>query len=151
MRFDVPDSLFQRLRDRTGRGLDDKRSGSAVRMQSERRIGWWLAQAPWLVVLAQIASFYAYVLRARLAFGAWPSPHRLDRLDLSIHATLLALGGLATALTPALAIVLLSAARTLGVERRILRTSAGTFVAVYTVWLILLTVDPGHFGQWFLD
>lgn len=116
-----------------------------------RRIGWWLAQIPSLVVVAQIASFYAFVTRARLAFGEWPSHHHSDHVYPSVHGTFIVFGGLATALTPALAMVFLAVARTLGVAERTLWNSLATYVAVFALWFILFAVDPGHFGKWFLD
>jgi hypothetical protein len=54
-------------------------------------------------------------------------------------------------LSPALAIVLLAAARALGLSRRHLRVAAVAFGVAYLGALAVFHLDPGRFGEWFLD
>ncbi len=90
-----------------------------------------LARASTATILVQLALFYGFVLRARFALGRWPEPYRPDpkQLGFSVHSVVVILGGFLTVLTPALAVVLLAAARALGLPRQhlcVFRTDLNT-------------------------
>ena len=50
-------------------------AASAMRTDTQK-IGVAIAQLPSILVIAQAASFYLYVVRGRLALGRWPSLYR---------------------------------------------------------------------------
>jgi hypothetical protein len=104
-------------------------------------------------VLTQIVLFYGFVLRARLALGRWPVYSHPDPKDLGfpIFYTIVMLGGFVTFLTPLFAALLLAVAKWLGVPRHHLVVSAVIFGACYLSGVVLCAVDPGKFGDWFLD
>ena len=112
-----------------------------------------LAHIPTATVIVQLVLFYGFVLRARLALGRWPEPYRPDpkELNFQFHYGVVTLGGMVTGLMPLLAIVLLAAANALGLPRKRLFAAAVVFGACYLGGVALCVVDPGAFGDWFLD
>ena len=119
-----------------------------------RMAGIGLAHFCSAVVVLQVGTFYAYVLRARLALGVWPIPYRPDPKDLefSAHHNVVLLGGVATLmLTPFLAVVLIGAAKALRVPRGILARAALMFAVCYVGFVVLCYVDPGRFAEWMID
>jgi hypothetical protein len=92
-------------------------------------------------------------LRARLLLGRWPEPYRPDPKDLDVgaHAGIAMLGGLYVIVSPAVAIVLLGAAKLLGLSRRELLVAAVVYGVCYAAALATLRIDPGHFGEWLMD
>jgi hypothetical protein len=122
-------------------------------LPSERTLALVLAHAPTAMVLGQLAVFYGLVLRARLALGRWPRPNLPDpkEIDFPVHAVVTIVGGFFTVLTPVLAVILLGAARALGLPRPQLRASAVAFGLCYLAGVALYVADPGGFGEWFRD
>ena len=116
-------------------------------------IGLVLVHVPTAIVVTQVASFYSFVGRARLALGRWPAPYRPDPkdLDFSSHHLLLWVGCLISALTPFLLLTTYSAAATLRVSSSHLRVAAAVFALCYLGAATLWFVDPGKFGEWFRD
>lgn len=110
-----------------------------------------LAWLPALFPLGYLALFYSYVLRARLALGVWPRPYQPDPKDLGfdLHylAVLLALP--VWFISPILLLIWL-----LLWPRGRRKALLWPFLAFLLIWLLgwlLLRLDPGQFGTWFMD
>jgi hypothetical protein len=125
----------------------------ARRLPSDRRIAVVLAHGATVLIVGQAAVFYGLVLRARLALGRWPEPHRPDPkdLDFGVHSTIAVLGVIGAGVSPILAVMLLAAARARGLSRRHAYAAALTFGACYLMGILLVRADPGRFGEWLLD
>jgi hypothetical protein len=124
-----------------------------LRLLPKQTIAVVLAHGPAATILVQLALFYGFVVRTRLALGRWPEPYRPDpkELDFPVHYSVVALGGFLTVLTPLLAVLLFAAAKVLGLPRNRRLAAAVIFVVCYLGVVVLCLVDPGAFGEWFLD
>lgn len=110
-----------------------------------------LAWLPALLPLAYLALFYGYVLRARLVLGVWPRPYQPDPKDLgfALHRLAVLLTLPVWAISPVLLLGWL-----LFWPRRQRKALLWPFLAFLLIWLLgwlLLRLDPGQFGAWFMD
>ena len=113
----------------------------------------------WFAILSAIpatalAIFYTYVIRARLVLGHWPTPYNPDpkSLGFSVHylaALILMPATFASAIMALILVVLLATGR-LG-SFRAARKRILIFVIIWSVWFLLMRLDPGHFMYWFMD
>jgi hypothetical protein len=125
----------------------------AVDVPSDRKIALALAHAATGLIVGQGVVFYGLVVRARLELGEWPRPHPPDpvALPFRVHANIAAIGGGLVFFSPLLAVILVSAARGLGLSRSRLFAAVVAYVVSYVAAMAVYVFDPGGFGAWFLD
>ena len=106
-----------------------------------------------LIPAAGLFALYSYVVRARLALGAWPQPYRPDPKDLGFalhHGAVAVL--LEAALLSPLALILCLLVHRMSPQRR---RRAGSAVVVFLVGYLALWAalrfDPGSFMEWYAD
>ena len=114
----------------------------------------WLVWSTAALPLAWLGLFWLYVLRARLALGAWPQPYRPDPKDLGfdLHHVLIALLLPLPFVTP----LVLASWTVLGRGwlraahvRPWLALSVG--LALSAGVFALARLDPGRFVEWYCD
>ncbi len=118
------------------------------------RISRWVQLGPTALVIAQTFNFYAFVVRARLALGYWPAPYHPDpkTLGFELHAALVALGFLFVSFgAPCLQLVVVALTGRWGVTRRDSVMGTLVFTMVFGGAFALTRLDPGAFGDWFMD
>ena len=123
------------------------------RMQASK-VGTLLAHSGTMLVVGQALLFYAFVGRARLALGYWPSPYHPDPKDLGFaihHHAILLLGLPSAVVSPAVLCIGLYAAAKLGASARSRTLAVATYAVAFVVGAGLLYADPGQFGEWFAD
>ncbi|MFT7463757.1 MAG: hypothetical protein ACI9EF_002104 [Pseudohongiellaceae bacterium] len=107
-----------------------------------------------LIPAASLCAFYSYVLRARLALGAWPRPYRPDpkSLGFEIHHDIVVLLLEAASLSPiAFALCALVHQAVPQLRERRMGWAVTIFLASYALWWVGLLLDPGSFHEWFFD
>lgn len=119
------------------------------------KIGWLMRGLGMLCLMptAWFTLFYAYVVRAYLALGYWPSPYHPDPKDLLFTSHHLAIWLSFPAVIVSIVIcslTLLRYARQHG-QSRWLWASALSYLASVIIWLGVARIDPGQFLQWFAD
>lgn len=104
-----------------------------------------------LLPAASIATFYLYVLRARVALGAWPQLYRPDPKDLGfdLHYALV-LASLALAATSPVGVAV-SAQAWRRSRSGLAWPALSVSVAGWAALLWIVRADPGRFVDWFLD
>jgi hypothetical protein len=124
-----------------------------LRVPLQPRIAFALAHAATAWIIAQTVTFYAFVVRARLALGRWPSPYRPDpaTLGFGMHQDVVFYGAFGVILLPPMLVILLAAAKKLGSPRKDLIVAAVIFAVSYCAWWALIFLNPGGFGEWFMD
>jgi hypothetical protein len=107
---------------------------------------WSLAATP----VAWLALFGLFILRARLALGAWPQPYTPDPKDLGfdLHHAALVLG-MPLMFTAVLAVTALAFLGHRGVRRS--RLAPLTAAVGLGVVLLLARIDPGNVFMWLGD
>jgi hypothetical protein len=100
-----------------------------------------------------LASLYAYVFRARLAFGAWPSHNHPDPRDLPFGLHYAATWYLFVSPVLSAAVLLLALPFVIHAARKYGARTAwwyAAFVVTLAVNMVVGRLDPGHFMDWFL-
>ncbi len=102
--------------------------------------------------LAWLALLYAFVVRARLHLGHWPTPYQPDPKDLgfTFHHQAISFGLMALPVVVLASVALSVVGRHLGAYHRI--WPALTLLVASVVLVIALgRLDPGDFFEWFAD
>lgn len=102
---------------------------------------------------AALATFYSFVLRARLSLSAWPAPYQPDPKDLGfgVHHGLVTLLLEIAIASPVALVVCLLLRRAAGLRDRRALGPVVLFAASYALVWGMLVVDPGRFFAWFAD
>jgi hypothetical protein len=123
---------------------------------SEHRPRHVLNRLFWILVALPFAWFpalYAFVLRARLALGRWPSPYQPDPKDLGFgahHAAIaLLLSASMLAGAPVLLALFIRGHAQLSVRRWLV--GLGLYALGFALILGMAWLDPGHFIEWYFD
>ena len=106
-----------------------------------------------LLPTGTIALFYAFVVRAYLALGYWPSPYHPDPKDLAFDLHHLVVSVSAPAVTASA--VILGGAFVLLWRNQSPKSRLGVMAAGYLVtllaWFGVSWLDPGNYFCWFMD
>ena len=116
----------------------------------------WLARGAGLLCLAPTAwftLFYAFVVRAYLVLGYWPSPYYPDPKDLGFTVHHVAIWLSFPVLIASVVVCALMLLRLMPRYRRDkwLWASGLAYLVTLSLWGIVVTTDPGRFVEWFLD
>lgn len=125
----------------------------SARGRESSGLAWLLALLPSSVVVAEALLFSSFVLRARVALGAWPrsSSPSPNQLGFDLHRTLVWVGFALAVFMPFASLSASQLAIRLGMPRHHAASITVVFLALYLGGVALCFGDPGGFCRWFLS